>query len=128
MNRDLMIIISVVGFCAGCLALFYSVKLPSLTVCIYLLICAGLLIGLAPKHYFSVVLLACCIGFVWSAYQAQRIMRWQLALEEINRPVIITGRISTLPQSDPLGVHFEFQLSKFANKKAIDDDSFKLVR
>ncbi|WP_264774240.1 DUF4131 domain-containing protein [Coxiella burnetii] len=75
---------------------------------LYLLICAVLLIGLAPKHYFSVVLLACCIGFVWSAYQARRIMRWRLALEEINRPVIITGRISTLPQSDPLGVHLNF--------------------
>ena len=44
-------------------------------------------------------------------------MRWQLALEEINCPVIITARISKLPQSDLLGVHFEFQLSKFVNKK-----------
>ena len=56
MNRDLMIIVSVSGFWAGCLALFYSAKLPSLAACIYLLICVGLLIRLVPKDYFSVVL------------------------------------------------------------------------
>ena len=66
------------------------------------------------QNYFSMGLFFFCIGFVWSAYKAKRIMSWKLPFAETNYPV---GRITSLPQKDAFGKYFDFRLIKFNNKK-----------
>jgi competence protein ComEC len=76
-----------------------------------------LLTCIIPFLYFKYArpIIAFVLGFAWALWFAHHQMSWTLSSELEGKPVIITGRVASIPENSLLGTNFLFSLKKFQN-------------
>lgn len=94
-------------------------QLPNTTLIFILLILSVVFSIIDQKCLrYSYLPFAFVLGLAWSTYYASNILAWGLQNEMESKPLVISGYISSLPQSDQWGARFEFKINElqFQNK------------
>lgn len=106
----------IIAFCVGIVALLLCSKLLALGWCLSVLAASILLCFLIPEKIKPIFILwvAFCFGFTWANFRAHQALAWHLSTLLINKPVVVEGRIVSLPKKTATSAHFKFELSKLA--------------
>ena len=80
---------------------------------IILLCSAALFVWLLLNKYIPrlSLLLVFVLGFSWAAWYAGSIMSHTLPKEYEGKPLLVTGRVTSLPMIDGNGIHFNFSIT-----------------
>ena len=100
----------------GTSCLLFLVHLPSLSSLILFLLSLFCLYKCFPNIVLQFLLVSCC-AFVFSVWQAQHRLAWQLPKQLENKAITVQGMIVSLPTNNRLYAHFIFALKKMAGKK-----------
>lgn len=97
------------AFLLGDLLLQSMAALPSLSFCLWLFVLSVVVSVLLFRRinycYFSIVL---ATGFLWAAYVAHSVLSFSLPHEMEGTPLILTGTVASLVNTDGTGQHFNF--------------------
>lgn len=91
----------------------YLQTLPILAskILIWLLLAVASLICI-PNYRYKYLLIACLLGFSWSAWYTHTLLSWTLPTASEGQPLWVTGTIVSLPVTDVLSTRFELMIEQ----------------
>jgi len=95
---------SAISFLLGCVLLIQLPSLPD-SQALWLIFAAFILLVFSKKYWLAFI----ALGFIWSAYQASLQLNDRLALDLQGQDIVISGKISSIPEFHPRRIRFEFR-------------------
>lgn len=108
--------------------LFTAIALP---LYVFPFILISIFYPLIGKYFFHIklILIFFMLGWLWTAGHAYKTLSWNLAKNWENKPLLVTGHISSLPFNDKIGLHFNFQTEtlQYNHEKIVKKINIKLL-
>jgi competence protein ComEC len=108
-------LMGIIAFLTGIIALTLFSPLPSVNIIIFLLLSTSFayLLCIRRNKFIIQFLLIAVLGFSWAWLHAYWILQWNLPPSLENKPIIITGYIASLPKITDQEQQFIFTMQSF---------------